>query len=193
MPGSENDETAIADLLYDDESRVDSLRVVDARVVLTTRRLLVVRERASPRVRAVDRANLGTVRTRTTSDRAHLLLAAQWVGLGLFLLAAWRIVPLGEFVRPIDPPPGVGFDGLFAAVNALVALLAFLDEAFLAAGVLALVWAVGRVGRYLSGRERVLEVTVAGESPITLPATASEETVDRLRTLVSSPASPGRD
>lgn len=188
MPGPDNEGT-IADLLYADESRVERLRVGDATVVLTTRRLLVVRDRTEGGLRAVDRANLGEVRTRTASDRGHLLLSVQWAGLGLFLLAAWWTVPLGEFVRPVDPPPDVGFESVFAAVNAIVSLLAFLDEAFLAAGVLAVGWAIVRVGRYFRGRKRVLEVTVAGESPISLPATADDETVDRLRTLVASATS----
>lgn len=185
------DDGTVADLLHDDESRVDGVRVADADVVLTNRRLLVVREQATPRVRAVDRTNLREVRTRTLSERGHLVSAVVWAGLGLFLLGAWLTVPFGALVRPVEPPSGVGFGGLFAAVNAVIALFALLDEAFLAVGVLALGWALLRVVRYVAGRDRVLEVTVAGESPITLPATADDETVDRLRTLVST-ATAGR-
>lgn len=189
---SDTDRAAVREFLYDGESAVGSVRVGDARVVLTTRRLLVIRERTSPRVRAVDRANLGDVRVRSRSDRGSLLVAAQWAGLGAFLLAAWWTVPLEGFVRPVERPPDVGFEGLFAAVNALVAALAFLDEAFLAAGALALGWAVVRLVGYLRGRERVVEVGVAGGDPVTLPPTDGE-TVERLRALLSDPASTGSE
>lgn len=181
----------LADLLYDGEQQVDERRVADARVVLTSHRLLVVRERGSPRLRAVDRPNLGEVRTRTESERGHLLSALQWVLLGGFLLAAWRFVPFGGLVRPVEAPPGTGFGDLFETVNALVALLAYLDEAFLAAGALALAWAVVRVALYLHGRERALELTVSGEEPIRFPGGATDEGAEHLRSLVrqATPAS----
>lgn len=182
-----------ANLLQPEESREHELRVADAAVVLTTRRLLVIREQASPRVRAVDRANLGEVRTRTASERDHLTLSVQWAGLALVLLGAWWAMPLEAFLQPVAAPPEVGFDRLFAAVNTLAAALRFLDEAFLAAGLLALGWAVLRVGRYLVGRQRVLELTVAGEEPIVFPASADDETVARLRQLVASASTPGDD
>lgn len=177
---------SIEDLLYEGETPVEELHLEDTRIVVTGQRLLVVRDRGAPRVRAVDRPNLGEVRRRTLSTRGHLLSAVQWAGLGVFLLVAWQVVPFGELVRPVESPPGVGFEGLFAAANALITLFAFLDEAFLLAGALALAWGIVRVGRYLHGRERILEVTVAGADSIRLPATASPETVDRLQTLVQS-------
>lgn len=187
----ENGDADLADLLYEGEQQVDERRVADARVVLTSHRLLVVREQGSPRLRAVDRPNLGEVRTRTESERGHLLSAVQWVLLGGFLLAAWRFVPFGGLVRPVEAPAGTGFGGLFETVNALVALLAYLDEAFLAAGALALAWAVVRVVLYLRGRERFLELTVAGGEPVRFPGGATDEEIDHLRSLVrqATPAS----
>lgn len=182
--GNGDGDAELADLLYEGEQQVDERRVADARVVLTSHRLLVFREQGSPRLRAVDRPNLGEVRTRTESERGHLLSAVQWVLLGGFLLAAWRFVPFGGLVRPVEAPPGTGFGGLFETVNELVSLLAYLDEAFLAAGALALAWAVVRVGLYLWGRERALELTVAGEEPIRFPGGATDEGTDHLRSLV---------
>lgn len=182
-----HDETGhpdVADVLEEGERRVDEVRVGDARVVLTDRRLVVFREAVSPSIRAVDRVNLGDVNNRTKSTPGHLLSAVQWAILGGFLLAAWRLVPFGALVRPVDPPEGTGFGELFEAVNTIVRLMAFLDEAFLAAGVLALAWGAVRVGRYLYGRTRVLEVTVAGEEPITFTDDVGNESMERLRTLV---------
>lgn len=176
---------SVDDLLHEGEHRVDDVTVGDARLVVTSRRLLVRREQGSPRRRAIDRANIGDVRVRTRSTRGYAWSGGQWVFLGGFLLAAWRVVPFGGLVRPVDPPGGTGFDGLFAAVNALVRLLALLDEAFLLGGVAALGWAVLRLAQYVRSRERALEVTVAGEDPLRLPAPASEDPVVRLRELLA--------
>jgi len=193
--GDRNGDTdgELVDLLYEGEQQVDERRVADARVVLTSHRLLVFREQGSPRIRAVDRPNLGEVRMRTESERGHLLSAVQWVLLGGFLLAAWRFVPFDGLVRPVEAPPGTGFGGLFETVNELVSLLAYLDEAFLAAGALALAWAVVRVALYLRGRERALELTVAGEEPIRFPGGATDEGAEHLRTLVRQATPSGSD
>lgn len=174
---------AVDELLQPGEERSDELCVLNARLVLTDRRLLVIREHDDPPVRAVDRTNLGRVRSRTVSDRHHLASAVQWGGLGVFLLAAWRFVPFEGLDRPVDPPPGAGFQELFETVNTVVAIAGFVDEAFLLVGGLALGWTLARLGLYIRGRQRVLEVSVAGGDSIRLQG-PSEEATGRLRTFL---------
>lgn len=177
--------------LREGERLTDEFRVGSATVGVTDRRLLVAREGGTPAVRAVDRTNVGSVRQRTLSDRGRLLSAFPWAGLGAFLLAAWRFAPLEGFLAPVEAPPGTGFEGLFETVNTLVELLGYLDEAFLAVGLLAFAWAGFRVVGYLRERRTVLEVAVAGADPIRLPVPDDPTAVDRLRGAVSAPSVDG--
>ncbi|WP_254841092.1 hypothetical protein [Natronomonas marina] len=188
-PGDEHG--PFAGHLRDGERLTDEFRVGSATVGVTDRRLLVARETGTPAVRAVDRTNVGAIRERTLSDRGLVLSALLWAGLGAFLLAAWRFAPLSGFLAPVDVPPGTGFDDLFAAVNALVGLLQYVDEAFLVAGLLALVWAGFRAVGYVRERRTVLEVTVAGADPVRLPSPDDPTAVDRLRGAVSAPPADG--
>jgi len=180
---SRTTDEAIDGMLQSGERRQGTVTVADASLVVTDRRLLVVREQGTPRQRAIDRANVGEIRVRTTSDRGPLWLALQWAVLGGVLLAAWRVVPFEGLVRPIDPRPGTGLEGLFALANELVGLFALLDEAFLLGGALALGWGAVRLAEYVVGRERHLEVAVTGADPVRLPAPDDDDAVERLREL----------
>jgi hypothetical protein len=176
-------EEAIDGMLQSGERRRGTVAVADATLVVTDRRLLVLREEGTPRQRAVDRANVGEIRVRTESDRGPLWLALQWAVLGVALVAAWAVVPFEGLVRPVSAPAGTGFEGLFALVNDLVGLFALLDEAFLLGGAAALGWGAVRLAEYALDRGRFLELTVTGADPIRLPAPADDTAVARLREL----------
>lgn len=165
------------------ETVADEFYVGDAVVGVTDRRLLV---RHDGSVRAVDLTNVREVDDRTLEDRGRLLTALQWGALGAFLLGAWRFAPLEGLVAPVGQPPGGIFEQLYAAVNTLVDALRYVDEAFLAVGLLSLGWAGWQVVRYVQGRNRVLQVTVAGADPVRLPVPEDSTASDRLRGAVSA-------
>lgn len=165
-----------------DETVVEEFRVGTAVVGVTDLRLLV---RQNGSVRAVDLTNVRQVHRRTLENRRRLLAAIQWGLLGAFLLAAWRYAPLGALVAPVEQPPGAGFDQFYAAVNTLVDALRYLDEAFLLVAILSIGWAARQVVGYGLGRDRVLEVTVAGADPVHLPVPDDTTVTDRLRGAVS--------
>lgn len=172
--------------LYEGEERVDAVTVGDTRLVVTSHRLLVNPEGSGSGRRAVDRADLGAVRVRTRSTRGYVWSGLQWGLLGLFLLGAWQVVPFDGLVRPVEQPDGAGFSGLFEAARTLVNLFAFLDEAFLLAGVSALVWSGVRVAQYVRSRSRRLEIAVTGADPVSLPVPETDATVERLRELLAT-------
>lgn len=181
-PSTPGDETP----LYEGEERVDTVTAGGTRLVVTTHRLLVQSEGDPSGRRAVDRANLGGVQVQIRSTRGYIWSGLQWGLLGIFLLGAWQVVPFGSLVRPVEQPGGAGFDGLFRAARTLVDLFAFLDEAFLLAGVLALVWSGVRFAQYVRSRERTLEIAVAGADPVRLPVPESDDAVERLRELLAT-------
>lgn len=172
--------------LYEGEKRVDTVTAGDTRLVVTTHRLLVRPEGEASGRRAVDRANVGAVQVQTRSTRGFVWSGLQWGLLGLFLLGAWQVVPFSGLVRPIERPAGAGFGGLFQAAQTLVDLLAFLDEAFLLAGVGAVVWSGVRFAQYVRSRERTLEIAVVGADPVRLPAPENDTTVEQLRELLAA-------
>jgi len=166
-----------------DERLLEERRVAGTSVSVTDRRVLMCSNDAGD-IRAVDRTNVGAVEFRSSSDRDHLLSAALWAGLGVFLLVGRRFVP-AQLFRPVDPPSGVGFEALFAAVNRLIALLSYLETAFLVVALLSFARAGYRSLRYVRSRERVLEVAVAGGEPIRFPAADSPEQAAELRSMLA--------
>ena len=178
----EDDTDGVASYLRPDERLLEERRVAGTRVGVTDRRVVV--RSGGGDVRAVDRANVRGVEFRSSGERGHLSSAALWAGLGVFLLVGRRLVPARVF-RPVDPPPEVGFGALFAVVNRLIALLSYLETAFLVVAVLSFAWAGYRALRYVRSRERALEITVAGGSPIRFPAADSSEQADELRAVLA--------
>ena len=179
----EDNTDGVAPHLRPDERLLEERRVAGARVGVTDRRV-VVRSGGGGVVRAVDRANVRGAEFRSSGERGHLLSAALWASLGVFLLVGRRLVPARVF-RPADPPPEVGFEALFAAVNRLIALLSYLETVFLVVAVLSFAWAGYRGLRYVWSRERALEMTVAGGDPIQFPAADSSEQADELGAMLA--------
>lgn len=172
--------------LYEGEERVDTVTVGDTRLVVTTHRLLVRPEGDESARRAVDRTNLGAVQVRTQSTRGHIWSGIQWGLLSLFFFGAWQVVPFSSLVVPIEQPAESGLGGLFEAAQTLVGLLAFLDEAFVLAGVGAFVWSGVQFAQYASSRERTLEIEVTGADAVQLSVPESDAAVERLKELLAT-------
>ena len=179
------DSGGVAAHLLSDERLLEERRVAGAAVGVTDRRLVVCSADGTGDIRAVDRTSVRAVEFRSSNDRDQLLSAALWAGLGVFLLVGGGFLPSGGLFRPVDPPSTVGFDGLFEAVNRLIALLSYLDTAFLAVAALSFVWAGYRLLRYVRSRENVLEVAVAGGESIRVPAPDSPEQAAELRSMLA--------
>ena len=177
------DSDAFRGALRDGETLTEAVRVGAAALGVTDRRLLV---RQDAEIRAVDLTNVRAVGQRTLQHRGRLSAALQWGGLAGVLVVARAFAPLEGLVAPVEPPPGGGFEALYAAVAVLVDAFRYLDEAFLAVALLAIAWAGWQLVAFYRTREHVLEITVAGGNPVRLPPPGDPTDVDRLRGAVGA-------
>ena len=180
---------------YGGEELLDAVAVDGGAAGVTTHRLLVHRPDADgARFVAVDRPNVAGVAARTSGPTAHRDRAVTAAVAGGVLLVAGTVVDVGGLVEPVSAPEGMGIGGLLAAVEVMVAVLGLLDEALLLFGVGALLWALVSLVRFVRGRERVVEVAVAGDDPVRLPVAGREGAVaQRLRTALDEPGPAGDD
>ena len=186
-------ETALERLCYGGEELREVAVVRSGAVGLTSHRVLVLRpDGPGARFRAVDRPNVTGIAVRTSGPTAHRDRAVTAAVAAGVLLVAGSLIDLGGFVEPVAAPEGMGIGGLLTLVDVLIAALGLLDEALLLIGLGALLWALGFLALYLRGRDRVLEITVAGDDPVRLPVAAGETTAaDRLQGAMGARPSPG--
>jgi hypothetical protein len=175
------------DLLFAGEERRDELSVGDARLLLTTHRLLVTRSEGDPRFRAVDLPNVLDVSVETTGGRWPLALAAQAGLLGVVGVSGGLVLPDRLVERPsVEPASGLGLDGLFETMATILGLVALLDEALLAVGVLGVLAAAALLAWALVSRDRLVVVGVSGGDPIELASTDPGADRDRVARLLES-------
>lgn len=165
----------IEELLHAGEERREEATVGDARLVLTSHRLLVFREAGDPRFRAVDRPNALDVSVETHGGGRTLGLAVQTGLLGVVGVGGGLLLPDQLVATPdIEPPPELGLGGLFEAMATILGLVALLDEALLGGGALALLVTATLLGWTLLARERYVTVEVSGDDPIELASADPE-------------------
>lgn len=169
---------ATDDLLFDGERAVETANLGDARVVVTSHRVLVVGGQRP--LRAEYRPNVTAASVETTG-RTELLgpgLRAA-VGGGV-ALAAGLLVDL-DVGATLDPPDATGFGGLFGLLGRLLDALALLDDALLLAGAVGVVVGTALLGWYLWSRRRVVAIGVAGAEDIRLDVpTGAREAASRI-------------
>jgi hypothetical protein len=173
-------------LLYAGEARIDEAYVDDARLVLTSHRLLVQREHGQ-RLRTVERPNVLGVATETQGHVGRLSLGMQSLVLGVVLVAFSRFARFDGLVPTIENPGTAGgLGGLFEAAAFLFEVLQVLDDALLVGGLLAIVAGAGLVAWWVLTRETVVAVQVSGGEPIHLPSSAPGRDAERVRALLEA-------
>lgn len=175
-------------LTYDGETITESVDVGAGGVVVTTHRVLVFRpEDDGEMYTAVDLPNVTGVEREEAGERRFLALGAQAGLLGTVLLLAGALLPVDSLVGEVSLGEGagrLGVGGVVGLVESLVGILRSLDAILLVLGALAYVVAAGALGWYLRTRERRLQVTRAGDDPLTLSVgeeSLPDGTVVRLR------------
>jgi hypothetical protein len=186
----------VTELLYDGESVVESIDAGDARVVVTSHRVLAFTPGGDgPAFRQVDRPNVVNVTAGARSEGGLLSRAARWGIIGLLLLGIGLVVDMDAFLGEvaIDGRAGsqIGVSGILGLVQSLLDLLRRLDEFLVIAGLLVLALAAVALGAYGLTREATVVIGVAGDDPdIHLPREAVDETtVARLEAAIA-PAGP---
>lgn len=162
-------------MCYDGEHVLDTVRVGDAALAVTTHRLLTL---AAPdadsvaddsaRFRAVHLPNVRGVDVGATGTTAHAYRAARYGVYALVLLVASTIVNLEGAIQPVDAPSGTGLGGIVGFASLASRALGALDDVLLVLGLLALLVALAFGAYYARGRQRFLEVDVAGADSVRL-------------------------
>ncbi|MFB6172004.1 MAG: hypothetical protein ABEJ23_05675 [Haloarculaceae archaeon] len=160
----------VDDLLLAGEQLRDQVATGDARLVLTSHRLLVFRAAADPRFRAVELPNVLDVESVVRGDGRPLTIAIQAALLGVVAAGAGVVLP-DRLIDPpaVTPPPGLGLDGVFATLFTVLRLVSWLDEALLALGAGGLVVAAVAAAWYAVSRERRVVIHVSGDDDVALP------------------------
>ena len=174
------------ELLYDGESVREEVRVGAGGVVVTSHRVLAFTpDREGSNYRAVDRPNVDGVGFETSGELPFLLQAVKAIVVGLVLLAAGMTINLDGLVSGIDLNSGgaagaVGLGQMMGLMQTMLSLLAQLDDLLRLFGGLALAFGAVVLGVYLWSRERLLVISVAGDSDIELTAPDEDGVLDRL-------------
>jgi len=174
---------SVEDLCYDGESVRERVELGEGtRVVVTTHRLLAFTpDSGGENYRAVELPNVADVRDGHEGETNLLGQGARLGVYGVVLLAVGVFVDFGSFV-PTDAFAGagagqLGMGGLLSILQRFLSLIARIDEFARLIGAFLVLFAVFVFGVYLLTRDRVLEVTVAGDGdPIRVPA--DDDTID---------------
>jgi len=182
-------------LLHNNESIREEVRIGSGGIVVTNQRLLVFTpEQPGANFQQVDRPNVESVERRTSGDRKFLMPGLKAGILGLVMVAFGFVFNFDDFAEGIALDGGtgaasaVGVGGLLGLMQTIIELFVLLDDLLRIFGGLALAFSAVTLGVYVWSRDDQLVVSVAGESDIEL-ATAEEiddALLDRLRTAVAS-------
>lgn len=176
----------VEDLLFDGEAIEEAIDVGDARVVVTSHRVLVFTpETEGANLQQADRPNAEGVRIDASGRDQLRQFGVKAGGVGLLALVLGSLISLDGLLAA--PETGgaasrIGIGGLMSMLGAVVALVNLLDDLLRAAGAFALLVGVGAVGVYLWTRRRYLVIDVAGDETMRMPAPENtERAVERIR------------
>lgn len=180
----------VDELLYDGEALAETVSVGDARVVVTSHRVLAFTPAGDgPNFRQVDRPNVVGVSSGSVGEPAHLLRGIRWTAIGLVLVLAGVFVDTDAIVGDVDLGTGggqIGVGGVLGVVRSMLDLLGRLDDLLVTVGALAMLLGVAVLGVYLWTRDPALVVEVAGDADdVHLPRPADPRpVVERLEAAI---------
>lgn len=160
----------LTDLLYDGESVAESFAVGDARVVVTSHRVLAFTPGADGAAfRQVDRPNVVDVAAGARTESNLLGRAGRWGVIGVVLLGAGLVLDMDAIIGEVSLGGGagsqIGVGGVLGLVRTVLDLLRRLDEFLAIAGVLVLALAAVALGAYWYTREPTFVIRIAGDDP----------------------------
>lgn len=160
----------VTELLYDGESVVESIDVGDARVVVTSHRVLAFTPGAEGAAfQQVDRPNVVGVGSGARGEDHLLGYGARFGLAGVVLLGAGLVLDMDAIVGDVSLGGGagsqIGVGGVLGLVRRVLELLRRLDEFLAMAGALAVLLAAVALGAYRLTREPTYVLEIAGEEP----------------------------
>jgi len=180
----------VDDLLYDGETIDEQVDVGTASVVVTSHRVLAFTpESDGANFQQVDRPNITGVSLQAGGDAKFLRQAARAALYGFILIVAGLLLPLDDILSGVGLPSStgqLGIGGIMGMFQQMLSLLRDLDDFMRLVGALLLLFAIVPMGVYLWTRERSLEIGVAGDEAIRIPAqeTDAETVAERLETVI---------
>jgi hypothetical protein len=165
----------VDDLLYDGESVRETVDTGTSRVVVTSHRVLAFTPDADgENFTQVDRPNVETVETGSSTDDRLLRYASRFGVVGGVLVVTGFLVDFGSVFGDVEfdteSAGQVGAGGLISTAQTLIDIMKQLDFLLLVLGLLSLLLTAVLVGVYLFRRDPTLVITVAGdEADIHLP------------------------
>lgn len=182
------------DLLYDGESVEETVRVDDARVVVTSHRVLTFTpDMEGANFQAVERPNVVGVRNGADSAVNHLIRGVKWTILGIIMVAAGLMVDLDGIVGSVDlqteSTQGMGVGGVLGLVQQMLALIRQVDMILQVIGALAMLAGVAVLAYYVVTRDPTLVLEVSGDDDLHVPRPSDDTVADRLEGIIA----PGPD
>lgn len=185
---------SVEDLLFDGETVRRTVDLEGNRVVVTSHRVLAFTPGTDDEnYHRVDLPNVSDVDIGHDGEANLLRYGARAAVYGAILVAIGVFVDFGAFV-PTDAFAGtsgasgrLGLGGVLETMNALLGLIARLDEFARIGGAVLVLFAVFVLGVYLLTRDRVVVVTVAGDDPdihVPAPDEGAEEAVADLEAVL---------
>ena len=135
--------------------------------------------------RTVERPNVERVDAGSKSEPRWLGYVARGAlgglaGVGLGLTVDFgSLLDLGEVAGRGTSRVGMG--GMLAVLKQISRLLGALDQVLLVGGLLALALALGAFGKYVESRVQTVQITVAGDDDLHVPASDRGDAVTQLR------------
>lgn len=157
----------LAELLYDGESVRETVDVGDARVVVTSHRVLAFDPNADgKRFQQVQRPNVLGVTTGANTERSLLARGSRWIAYGGIMIVTGALVDLDSVLGDVSlggSGGGVGLGGVLGVLQGMLDLLRQLDDLLQFVGGLVLLLGGLALGAYLLTRDTCLVVRVAGD------------------------------
>lgn len=167
-------QSRVEQLLYDGEEVHHQVGDDRVGVVVTSHRVLAFTpEVEGANFRAVDRPNVVDVERTNAGDTGWLVTGSKWLLVGVLLAIGGLVFDFdGIFggVEVSQEAGQVGLGGILGLFALLRTIFALMDDALLLGGSLAALAGLGAIGWYLQSRSPSIQVEVAGEDDIHLPA-----------------------
>lgn len=187
-PLSQATDDRLSNMLFQGEEVEEEFTVSDARVAVTTHRVLVFTPDCDDRrFDHADRPNVLDANVETTGQESYVEWGVKSSVYGAVLFGGGLLLEFSGVLDELDGVEATATGGS-QLVSALPALLDVLTNASLVVGVLLLTVAAALTGLYYQSRERELVIERAGRDPMRVPVRSDEgdDVARRLRDAVGT-------
>ena len=198
-PLSQTSDDRLADILFAGEEVEEEIMVGDARIAVTSHRVLAFTPDGDERLfDHADRPNVVDAGVQTAGQRGYLSWAVRSVVYGGVLVGGGSLLHNSGVLTTVggsDVPAGQSISGVDRAIRIAWNLFNVLTDAFVVVGVVLLALAAAFAVRYHLSRSEELVIERLGRDPIRISADdeEAEAAARQLRALVGTSSNPRND